>query len=183
MRPQPCFVQFVSFALLAFACGVMAETVPTTIQFNRDIRPILSENCFRCHGPDKNQRKAKLRLDIREVALEKEAFVPGKPDESELIRRINTTNLDDVLPPVEMNKTLLPAQKKKLRDWIAQGAEYQPHWAYITPVRPAVPAVGGRKSEAGNPIDAFVRAELDRRKIKSSPEADRRTLLRRLSLD
>ena len=199
------------FALLAFARGVMAEPAPATLQFNRDIRPILSENCFRCHGPDKNQRKAKLRLDVREVALEKEAFVPGKPDESELIRRITTTNLDDVMPRPEMNKTLSPAQKKMLSDWIAQGAEYQPHWAYITPQRPAVP--GGsvqysvfsvRSPDSGraakgklnaetlktenfsrpiNSIDNFVRAELARRKIQPSPEADRRTLLRRLSLD
>ena len=167
-------------------CGVARSVVSQTagkIEFNRDVRPILSDNCFRCHGPDKNQRKAKLRLDVREVALEKEAFAPGKPDESELIRRINTTNEDDVMPPLEMHKTLTAAQKKLLRDWIAQGAEYQPHWAYISPTRPKVPKVGGQKSEVGSPIDAFVWAELERRKIKPSPEVDRRTLLRRLSLD
>ena len=176
-----------SWLVLALAGGSLVtargETVTAKLEFNRDIRPILSDNCFRCHGPDKNQRKAKLRLDLREVALEKEAFVPGKPDESELIRRLNTTNLDDVMPPLEMNKTLTPAQKKTLHDWIAQGAEYQPHWAYITPTRPPVPEVRSQKSEKRNPIDAFVRAELDRREIKPSPEADRRTLLRRLSLD
>src|SRR6185295_18236923 len=155
MRPQPCFVQFVSFALLAFACGVMAETVPTTIQFNRDIRPILSENCFRCHGPDKNNRKAKLRLDVREVALEKEAFVPGKPDESELVSRIYNTDLDDLMPPVDSHKKLTEAQKKKLKQWIAEGAEYEPHWSYIAPVRLPAPKVKNAKWPK-NTIDSFI---------------------------
>lgn len=184
MRPQLWLASWFAFALIGFnAVRVGAEAIPTKVQFNRDIRPILSDHCFRCHGPDKSNRKAKLRLDLREVALEKEAFVPGKPDESELINRINATNPDDLMPPEDMHKPLSPAQKELLRRWIAEGAEYQPHWAYITPTRPAVPEVGGQKSEVGNPIDAFVRAELDRHKIKPSREADRRTLLRRLSLD
>src|SRR5690349_17378462 len=92
--------------------------------YNRDVRPILSDNCFACHGPDKNQRKGKLRLDVREAALEKQAFVPGKPDESELIKRIYTTNADDVMPPPESHKTLTASQKELLARWIAAGAEY-----------------------------------------------------------
>src|SRR5437667_12745135 len=102
---------FLALAMTFFA--VRAGT-NSPIQFNRDIRPILSENCFRCHGPDKNQRKAKLRLDVREVALEKEAFVPGKPDESELVKRIYTANEDDVMPPPKSNKRLTEEQKELL---------------------------------------------------------------------
>jgi hypothetical protein len=174
----------VALAVL-LACGAVQSVISepaSKIEFNRDVRPILSDNCFRCHGPDKNNRKAKLRLDVREVALEKEAFVPGKPNESELVSRINTTNLDDLMPPPDTHKMLTKAQKKLLADWIAQGAEYQPHWAYIVPKRPAVPET--KNSEViRNPIDGFILKELAARKIKSSPEADRRTLLRRLSLD
>src|SRR5690242_9117128 len=178
MPVSPRQTRFVLPVLLtACVLNARAADLPAAkVEFNRDIRPILSDNCFRCHGPDKNQRKAKLRLDVREVALEKEAFVPGKPDESELIRRINTTNEDDVMPPPVMHKKLNRAQKELLARWIADGAEYQPHWAYITPTRPAVPVVRDPKSEIRNPVDAFVGAELQKRKIKPSPEADRRTL-------
>src|SRR5687767_14299287 len=138
------------------------------IQFNRDIRPILSDNCFRCHGPDKGQRKAKLRLDLREVALEREAFMPGKPEESELIRRIFSEDAEEVMPPPDTHKTLTPQQKELLKQWIASGAEYQPHWAYIKPIRPKVPKVEN-KGWVRNPIDAFVLAELEKRKIEPSP--------------
>jgi hypothetical protein len=153
------------------------------IQFNRDILPVLSDNCFLCHGPDRNTRKAKLRLDLREVALERGAIVPGKPGESQLIHRIFTTDEDDVMPPPDSRKQLTAAQKNLLKQWIAEGAEYQPHWAYLKPERPAVPEIRNPKSEIRNPIDAFILAELRKRNIKPSPEADKRTLLRRLSLD
>jgi len=169
--------------LLALSFATLPAPGESKIEFNRDVRPILSENCFRCHGPDKNQRKAKLRLDVREVALEREAFVPGKPDDSELVRRIFTSDPDDVMPKPSSQKTLTAAQKDLLRRWIAEGAEYQPHWAYITPTRPAVPKLRNPKSEIRNPIDAFVRQALETRGIQLSPEADRRTLLRRLALD
>jgi len=152
------------------------------LQFNRDIRSILSENCFVCHGPDKNNRKAKLRLDVREVALEKKAIMPGKPEESELVSRIYTTNEDDVMPPLKSNKKLTPGQRNLLKQWIAEGAEYQPHWAYIPPVRSETPKVKDPKW-VSNPIDAFVLSKLEQQKINPSPEADKRTLLRRLSLD
>ena len=122
MQVSPSRTRYVLPVLLT-ACALnvhAADTSAAKIEFNRDIRPILSDNCFRCHGPDKNQRKAKLRLDVREVALEKEAFVPGKPDESELIRRINTTNEDDVMPPLAMHKKLTKAQKELFAKWIEQ---------------------------------------------------------------
>ncbi len=154
-----------------------------TLQYNRDIRPILSENCFVCHGPDQNTRKARLRLDDRDTALQKAAIVPGQPDESELIARIFIANEEDLMPPPDSRKKLTGAQKRLLQQWIAEGAEYQPHWAYIKPERPAVPEIRNGKAEVRNPIDAFILAELEPQNIKPSPEADQRTLLRRLSLD
>ena len=176
------FCWFMLWAACAQSAAA-ADSSATKLEFNRDIRPILSDNCYRCHGPDKNQRKAKLRLDVREVALERNAFVPGKPDDSELIRRINTTNLDDVMPRPSSQKILTPEQKELLRRWIAEGAQYQPHWSYITPTRPPVPPIVGSKSKIQNPIDAFVLNALAARNLSPSPEVERRTLLRRLSLD
>lgn len=152
------------------------------VVYNRDIRPILSDNCFYCHGPDKNHRDGKFRLDERESAVAKKAIVPGKPDESEMIARIVSADETEVMPPVKTHKKLSDAQKDVLTRWIAQGAEYQPHWAYIVPTRPSLPAV----QNAGwvrNPIDAFVLHELEARQLAPSSQAERRTLLRRLSLD
>src|ERR1041384_545307 len=122
--------------------GLMCLTVATSfaatkssaskpIDFNRDIRPILSDNCFACHGPDQNKRKAKLRLDVREEAVKKQAIVPGKPDESEVVRRIFSTDPDELMPPAKSQKKLTPEQKDVLRRWIAEGAKYQGHWAYL----------------------------------------------------
>src|SRR6185503_20412322 len=115
--------------------------------------------------------------DVREDAIAKEAFVPGKADESELVRRIFTTNEDDLMPPPESHKKLTDAQKETLKRWIAEGAVYEPHWSFIKPARAALPKVNDRKWVA-NPIDAFVLAQLEAKKIKPSLEADRRTLLR-----
>ncbi len=155
---------------------------PRKVEFNRDIRPILSENCNRCHGPDKNKRKAELRLDQRVSAVSTKAIVPGKPDESELIARIQSTDTDEVMPPPSSHKALTPVQKKLLEQWIAEGAEYQSHWAYVSPHRPAPPAVK-QSAWVQNPVDAFILAGLEAKGIKPSPEADRPTLIRRLSLD
>src|SRR5262245_53590901 len=107
--------------LASFISTSLAAKVTDKISYNRDIRPILSDKCFFCHGPDQNKRKGKLRLDVREEAIKREAFVPGKPDESELIRRIFATGTDDLMPPAESHKTLTPAQKELFRRWIAQG--------------------------------------------------------------
>jgi hypothetical protein len=165
-----------------FAISVRASNAPEKPSFNRDIRPILSENCFYCHGPDKNHRDGKFRLDDRASAIAKKAIVPGKPDESGLVARITTTDPDDLMPPPKTHKQLSVAQKETLKRWIAQGAEYQPHWAYIVPERPAAPQVKD-SARVQNPIDAFVIARLEASHLTLSPEADRRTLLRRLSLD
>jgi mono/diheme cytochrome c family protein len=152
------------------------------IEYNRDIRPILAENCFACHGPDSAARKADLRIDQRDAAVELKAIVPGKPDESEMIRRIITDDERDVMPPKKSNKKLKPEQKELLKKWIATGAEYQAHWSFLTPTRPAVPQVKD-KSWVRNPIDNFVLARLEAAGLKPAPEADRRTLARRLALD
>jgi Protein of unknown function (DUF1553)/Protein of unknown function (DUF1549)/Planctomycete cytochrome C len=152
------------------------------VEFNRDIRPILSENCYACHGPDKNRRKAKLRLDERASAVGTKAIVPGKPDESELVARVFDDDDEAVMPPPTTHKTLTPAQKDLLKQWIAQGAQYQAHWSYVPPERPPVPAVRNA-SWVRNPIDAFILSTLESKAIAPSTEADRPTLIRRLSLD
>src|SRR6185295_19461448 len=112
--------QLILTACLAFSAALPASEMARKIEFNRDIRPILSDNCFLCHGPDKNTRKAKMRLDVREDALAKEAFKPGKADESELVRRVFSKDDDEMMPPPESKKKLSDAQKKLLKDWIAQ---------------------------------------------------------------
>ncbi len=171
---------WLSALLAAPFCGGAVET--DGLRYDRDIRPILSDNCFRCHGPELKSRKAKLRLDVREVAVEKEAILPGQPEESEMIRRLVTTNADDHMPPAEMHKVVTPAQIDTLRRWIAAGAKYEPHWSYAPLKRPALPPVADAKWSHGA-IDTFILARLEESKIKPSPAADRRTLLRRLALD
>ncbi|MEM7395603.1 MAG: c-type cytochrome domain-containing protein, partial [Verrucomicrobiota bacterium] len=117
------------------------------IDFARDIRPILSDNCFACHGPDRNTREADLRLDEREGALANldgaRAIVPGKPEQSELMHRILTDDENDIMPPPKSNKTLTAQEKDLLKQWIEQGAEYAQHWAFIPPERPTPPKVSG----------------------------------------
>lgn len=154
------------------------------IVFNRDIRPILSDKCFHCHGPDEKERKAGLRLDIREAALKPSesgavALVPGTPKQSELIARCLTTNEDDLMPPSKLGKPLTQREKDLLQQWVAEGAEYQGHWAFIAPVRPTVPA----QTKEQNPVDSFITTRLAKEGLKPSPEADRATLIRRASLD
>jgi hypothetical protein len=146
------------------------------ITYNRDIRPILSDDCFHCHGPDQKTRKGKFRLDVRDDAVAKHAIVPGKPKESALIDRIFATNTDDVMPPLEEHKTLTRAKKEMLRQWIAAGAKYEKHWAYVPPVKAAIPP-------NKNPIDFLIRQRLSQIGLKPSPLADRATLIRRLSFD
>lgn len=152
------------------------DAMPKTVEFNRDIRPILSENCYRCHGPDPKHREADLRLDVREVAVSAKAIVPGNPDKSELVARIFNPNADEMMPPPASGKKLTPEQKERLKRWIAEGAGYQGHWSYTPPTRPSV-------ATGINPVDYFVQKRLAEVGLKPSPEADRRTLVRRLYLD
>src|SRR6266403_1006702 len=170
--------QFLALALAGFP--VFGAT--NHISFNRDIRPILSENCFACHGPDKNQRKAKLRLDVREVAIEREALVPGKPDQSKLVEVVFSNDPDDIMPPPKTHKTISTRQKEILRQWVIEGAQYEPHWAYVPLARPAVPE-NQNQAWANNPIDSFVLQGLEAKKMQPSKPAQKRVLLRRLSLD
>ncbi len=173
-----------------FALSARAEQdspLPARIVFNRDIRPILSENCYKCHGPDQNANKSGLRLDSREGATAAReggifAIVPGNPAKSELVARILSKDSGERMPPARSNKTLAPRQTALLRKWIEEGAEYQGHWAFIPPRRPAVPRVKNAAA-VKNPIDAFLLARLEAERLAPSAEADRVTLLRRLSFD
>ncbi len=171
----------VTLAILVGLRGAPGAPAAEPVQYNRDVRPIFVENCFACHGADSSARKAGLRLDRREDAIKK-ALVPGKPDDSELVRRILADEKGVVMPPPKSHKTLTAAQKETLQRWIAAGAEYQPHWSFIAPKRPVLPAVKD-KTWVRNPIDAFVLAELEKHDLHPAPEADRRSLARRVSLD
>ena len=156
--------------------------------FNREVRPILSNYCFKCHGPDDKTRKAELRFDVRDSALRKadsgaKVIEPGKPDASEMIARIFSKDPDEVMPPPSMKKDLNDAQRDILRRWIAAGADYEPHWAFVKPPRAALPEIRNQKSEFRNPLDVFVQARLEKEGLALSPETDRATLIRRVSLD
>jgi hypothetical protein len=154
----------------------MGAASAAPVSFSRDIRPILSDNCFSCHGPDASHRQADLRLDVRDDAMAAGAIAPGKPAESTLVSRINATDPDELMPPPESHKKLDAKQRELLTRWIEEGAEYQKHWAYEKPVKPGVPA-------GASGIDHLVRKRLAAIGLQASPEADRRTLIRRLSLD
>ena len=158
-----------------------AEELPA-LDFNRDIRPILSENCFYCHGQDGNKREADLRLDDRAAAIEAGAIVPGDPGASTMLERIHSTDPDVLMPPPTSNRRLSDDQKKLLDRWIRDGAEYEPHWAFTAPVRPMPPEVK-RADWARNDVDRFVLAKIEAAGLAPSPEADRATLVRRLHAD
>jgi hypothetical protein len=164
--------------VLALAVAACAHS---EVRFNRDIRPIMAETCFRCHGPDKSSRMAGMRLDLRDEATRPNArgvvpIVPGDPEKSAIIQRIFAPGAR-VMPPPSIHKELTPAQKDLIKQWVAEGAKYEGHWAY-QPVQRLTPPSGG-----ANPIDPFIQARLEREGLQPAPEADRRTLIRRLSLD
>jgi hypothetical protein len=190
---MPTSLRLKTFLVVALAgLAVLSQQPPAqadsaqTVSFNRDIRPIFSDTCFRCHGPDKNARKAGLRLDIREEALQKTKsgstpIVPGKPGESEIIRRIFAADKYEVMPPPDIHKELTSAQKDLLKRWVAEGAPYEGHWAYQPITRPVPLQVAS--SSIRNPIDAFIQTRLAQANLQPAPEADRRTLIRRVALD
>jgi len=169
------------FSFLLFPISLSAQT----LSFNRDIRPILSDKCFTCHGPDAANRKTKLRFDTEsgysiELREGKHAFTPGDPDHSEAYRRISSQDKTVRMPPAYLGRDKLSDKEISLiKTWIEQGAKYEPFWSFIPPVRPAVPA----SDWARNPIDNFVYPKLLAEGLKPSPEADKRTLIRRVSLD
>jgi hypothetical protein len=182
--------------MIGLSCAVLAgvqcspataaDDIPQTILFNRDIRPILSDHCFLCHGPDKTQRKARLRLDLEESAMADRggyhAVLPGQPEKSEVILRITERDAKRRMPPVSTGRKLTPRQVELLRRWIAQGANWQKHWSLIPPQRPGLPAVKN-KAWPRNPLDLFVLARLEQEGLTPSAEADRSTLIRRVTLD
>jgi hypothetical protein len=167
---------------LALASAAAAEPTGPAPDFNRDIRPILAENCFYCHGQDPAKREADLRLDDRAAAVAARAIVPGDPGASEILERIHSTDEDVVMPPPTSNRGLTAEQKRLLDRWIAAGAEYQPHWAFTAPRRPTPPDVR-RADWCRNEIDRFVLATIEAAGLGPSPEADRTTLIRRLHAD
>ena len=168
---------------LCLVVSTLAAPKPAPVDYGCEVRPILSENCFYCHGQDANKRKAKLQLNTRAGQRTNDVVIPGQSERSELIRRIYTTNADDQMPPVDSHRALTATQKDLLKRWIAEGAPFDGHWAFEPLVRPAVPMVRGQKSEVRNPIDAFVLAKLQQEKLSPSTEAPRETLIRRVTLD
>lgn len=182
MKTLPSFLT----AVLALLSASGADGA-TGMQFNRDIRPLLADNCFHCHGPDPGTRKAGLRLDTEAGFFsakegEKPTVIKGKPMESELYLRLITDDEDDLMPPPDSHKTLKPAEIALVKSWIEQGAPWQPHWSLIPPTRPVVPEVAD-KSWAKNDIDKFILASLEKAGLKPAPQADARTLIRRAALD
>jgi len=151
------------------------------VDFNKEIRPLLANKCYACHGPDEESRKAKLRLDQRADALKNDVIVPGKIKDSEFHYRIHSDDEDEIMPPPKSKMTLTQEEKELLDQWIAEGAKYDTHWAFVPPFHPKVPAV--QSKWVSNPIDAFVFKNLQEKKLKPSPEADRYTLVRRVYLD
>jgi len=195
MPPVPLrFTRLLALAALLAAPGLPAAE----IDFSRDIQPILAENCYHCHGPDAPARKGKLRLDVRDAALAPAgsgyaSIVPGNPEESELIARIFSTDPDEVMPSHDSNRKLTADQKDLLKRWVAEGAKWGEHWAFVKPTRPEIPKIPAPTSQlstvsyqlSAHPIDAFIRARLTREKtpISPSPEAPPAALIRRVSLD
>jgi Protein of unknown function (DUF1549)/Planctomycete cytochrome C len=175
-----------AFILLAVA-GTAPARAADQVSFNRDIRPILSDKCFHCHGPDAKTREADLRLDTREGLFSEidDIFpvVPGQPEKSELLLRVRSIDKDEVMPPPKAHKTVKPEEIALLEEWIRQGAEFQGHWSFVAPVKPPVPEIRDPQSAIRNPIDAFLRAALPAKGLAPSGEAAKEVLIRRVTFD
>ena len=170
---------------LAFCQIFLSPSAPAAeppLSYNEHIRPILVENCFSCHGADSASREADLRLDRRDDAIEYGAIAPGDPDSSVILDRIFSEDPEEVMPPPEIKKTLSAEQKDQLVRWVKEGAEYEPHWSFIPPTRPPLPAVK-QADWVRNPIDQFILARLEAEGLTPALEADRRTLARRVAYD
>ncbi|MEO6335873.1 MAG: DUF1549 domain-containing protein, partial [Verrucomicrobiota bacterium] len=181
-RLAPCCV-----FVLTIACTVQTSFGAGKIDFNRDIRPIFSENCYACHGPDQNKRKAGLRLDRKEEPFKtlesgKSAIIPGDLSKSELIRRITTSDEDDRMPPAKFPRKLTKMQVEVLSRWVKEGANWKGHWAYLAPERPEIPKIKN-KSWPRNEIDYFILQRLEKEGLRPSREADKTKLIRRVTLD
>ncbi len=181
---------FLGVFWLAAAWGASSNAPaakPFRPEYDRDIRPILAENCYPCHGPDENKRKAKLRLDRGEDAVKpladgEIAIVPGQPGQSKVVERINAKDEEELMPPVKSGKKLSAQDIEWITRWIKQGAKWQNHWSFVAPRKPVVPQIKNRRWPR-NPIDSFILARLEQDGLTPSDQAPRPTLLRRLSLD
>ena len=197
MRYKPCFLVFSCLCLLYAmeACSPSGsfsnakEELPEEVSYNFDIRPILSDKCFTCHGPDQNKREAGLRLDIAENAFSAlqdnptaHALVPGKPHLSEAFFRISTKDTSLVMPPIASNLKLSPYEIDLIEKWIKQGAKYEQHWSFVVPVKPDLPEVSNARWPI-NEIDYFVLEKIEQKGLLPNPEADKERLLKRVSLD
>ncbi len=171
-----------TFIVVAGQALSAARAAEPPVNFGRDIQPILSEKCFHCHGPDAAQRKADLRLDSFEGATTAGVVKPGKSAESELVQRILSSDPEEVMPPPKSNLKLTDTQKQLLKRWIDEGAHYTKHWAFVAPVRGAVPAVPAT-ARIQNPIDTFIVERVLKEGLQQAPEADKAKLLRRVTLD
>ena len=173
-------------ALLTFVLFATFLSAARPVEFNRDVRPILSDKCLACHGADAKNKNIPLRLDIEEQAKAdlggRRAIVPGSPETSELIRRINTDSKARKMPPVFTGHSLTDAERRILTQWVSEGAKWQKHWSFITPERPALPAVSNQQW-ARNAIDRFILERLDGEQLKPSVEASKDRLIRRVTLD
>jgi hypothetical protein len=175
----------VTFGLMAASSLFGASTSP--VGFNQDIRPLLADACFHCHGPDPGTRKAGLRLDTEAGFFtakegEQPTVIKGQPEKSSLYQRLLSTDEDEIMPPPESHKTLKPAQISMIKTWIEQGAPWQPHWSLIPAQKPAVPMVKD-KAWSKTPLDSFVLSKLEAAGLKPAPEAEAHALVRRISLD
>jgi hypothetical protein len=194
LAPKVLPIVLIAMALVTAGAGCHGRHSETSqthprLDFNQDVQPILASNCFSCHGPDPEMRKANLRLDLEESAFRKrpgkpDAIVPGHPEKSELIRRIESHDPHYLMPQSAQGeaKPMKPEEVAVLKQWVAEGAHYRPHWAFEKPVRPAVPALQSAGWEK-TPIDAFILRRLSKEGLQPSPEADKRTLIRRVTLD
>ena len=181
--PLLCLALVTLQSTLAIAQSQSKDSA-TKLDYNRDIRPILSNHCFACHGPDGGNRQADLRLDQRQPAIDLQAITPGSLSKSNLISRIHSNDASEIMPPPETKKPLTTEQIQLLETWIEQGAEYQTHWAYIPPTRSPIPTPSvATNSGTSQALDYWVNAELANQGIEPSPRADRRTLIRRLYAD
>lgn len=189
LRPWSRLPRWLSWCIAGGGIAVCQLGLPTAapaadapLSYNEHIRPILVENCFSCHGADSASREADLRLDRRDDAIEYGAIVPGDPDSTLMLDRVYADDPDEMMPPPETKKTLSDEQKALLTRWVKEGAEYEPHWSFIPPARPALPAV--QKSDwVRNPIDQFILARLEADGLAPAAEADRRTLARRVAFE
>ena len=187
-KPMNSFIFRISLASIFVVTAVKAEELVPEVDFNRDIRPILSDKCFHCHGPDAKNQRSEFRIDTFEHATEDldgvQGIVPGKPEESEVSFRIHLPNDDiDVMPPLDSNRVLTRREKELLDAWIKKGADYDEHWSFKKPVRPELPKVSdANQKQTSNPIDHFLVSRLEEEKLQPSDPADLQTRLRRAAL-